>query len=161
MINGLIASGLDAKEFCFLGFLPLNKKLRKEKLEEIKNESKTIILYEAPHKILNTLNDLKEILNNRKIVLARELTKIHEEFIRGTVQEILENYNEPKGEHIIIIEGNSNKKEETIDLINIMTVDDLYKYYEKQGFSKNEIIKKIAKEKKVTKNEIYKLFINK
>ena len=161
LINGLIASGLDAKEFCFLGFLPLNKKLRKEKLEEIKNERKTIILYEAPHKILNTLNDLKELLNNRKIVLARELTKIHEEFIRGTVQEILENYTEPKGEHIIIIEGNSDKKEERNDLINVMTVDDLYKYYEKQGYSKNEIIKKIAKDKNVTKNEIYKLFINK
>ncbi len=72
MINALIASGIDTKEFCFLGFLPLNKKLRKEKIEEIKNSNKTIILYEAPHKMKNTLEDLKDILQNRKIVLARE-----------------------------------------------------------------------------------------
>lgn len=103
LINGLIASGLDAKEFSFYGFLSLNKKLRKEKLEEIRNENKTVILYEAPHKILNTLNDLKEVLGNRKVVIARELTKIHEEYIRGTVTEILEKYKEPRGEHIIVI----------------------------------------------------------
>lgn len=160
LINGLIASGLDAKEFSFYGFLSLNKKLRKEKLEEIRNENKTIILYEAPHKILNTLNDLNEILGNRKVVIARELTKIHEEYIRGTAKEILEKYKEPKGEHIIIIEKNNIKKEELQnELINSMTIEQHYNYYEKQGFSKNEIIKRIAKDRNVAKNEIYKLFI--
>lgn len=160
LINGLIASGLDAKEFSFYGFLSLNKKLRKEKLEEIRNENKTIILYEAPHKILNTLNDLNEILGNRKVVIARELTKIHEEYIRGTAKEILEKYKEPKGEHIIIIEKNKIKKEELQnELINSMTIEQHYNYYEKQGFSKNEIIKRIAKDRNVAKNEIYKLFI--
>ena len=160
LINGLIASGLDAKEFSFYGFLSLNKKLRKEKLEEIKNENKTIILYEAPHKILNTLNDLSKILDNRKVVIARELTKIHEEYIRGTAKEILEKYKEPKGEHIIIIEKNNIKKEELQnELINSMTIEQHYNYYEKQGFSKNEIIKRIAKDRNVAKNEIYKLFI--
>lgn len=160
LINGLIASGLDAREFSFYGFLSLNKKLRKEKLEEIRNENKTIILYEAPHKILNTLNDLKEILGDRKVVIARELTKIHEQYIRGTVSEILEKYKEPKGEHIIIIEKNTIKKEELqSELINSMTIEQHYSYYEKQGFSKNEIIKKIAKDRNVAKNEIYKLFI--
>ena len=88
MINALIASGIDSKEFCFFGFLPLNKKLRREKLEQIKNIDKTIILYEAPHKMKNTLKDLSEILDNRQIVLARELTKIHEEFIRVDINEI-------------------------------------------------------------------------
>lgn len=160
LINGLIASGLDAREFSFYGFLSLNKKLRKEKLEEIRNENKTIILYEAPHKILNTLNDLKEILGDRKVVIARELTKIHEQYIRGTVSEILEEYKEPKGEHIIIIEKNTIKKEELqSELINSMTIEQHYSYYENQGFSKNEIIKKIAKDRNVAKNEIYKLFI--
>ena len=160
LINGLIASGLDAKEFCFLGFLSLNKKIRKEKLEEIKNENKTVILYEAPHKILNTLKDLQEILGERKVVLARELTKIHEEFIRGTIDELLEKYKEPKGEHIIIIEGNKIKKEDIQNnLLNNMTIEEHYKYYEKQGLSKNEVIKKIAKDRNVAKNEIYKLFI--
>ena len=160
LINALIASGLDTKEFSFYGFLSLNKKLRKEKLQEIKKENKTIILYEAPHKLTSTLKDLSEILEDRKIVVARELTKIHEEFLRGTASEILENYPEPKGEHIILIEG-SNIKEETEEQKNIkeMTIEEHYKYYEKQGFTKNEIIKKIAKDKGVSKNEIYQLFI--
>ena len=92
-VNALIASGLDTKEFTFLGFLPLNKKLRKEKLDEINKSEKTIIIYEAPHKMKNTLTDLKNILNNRKIVLARELTKIHEEFIRSNIDELIENIN--------------------------------------------------------------------
>ena len=162
LINALIASGLDTKEFSFYGFLSLNKKLRKEKLKEIKKENKTIILYEAPHKLTSTLKDLKEILENRKIVVARELTKIHEEFLRGTVDEILEQYKEPKGEHIILIEGTDIKEEtEEVKLKKEMTIEEHYNYYEKQGFSKNEIIKKIARDKGVSKNEIYQLFINK
>lgn len=159
-VNALVASGLGTKEFVFYGFLSINKKLRKEKLEQIEKENKTIILYEAPHKLKNTLEDLKEILEDRKIVIARELTKIHEEFIKGTAKEILEKYTEPKGEHIILIEANPIKQEDEEKLkINNMTIEEHYKYYEEQGFSKNEIIKKIAKDKGVTKNEIYKLFI--
>lgn len=159
-VNAIIASGLDTKEFVFYGFLSINKKLRKEKLEQIEKENKTIILYEAPHKLKNTLEDLKEILEDRKIVIARELTKIHEEFIKGTAQEILEKYTEPKGEHIVLIEANPIKQEDEEKLkINNLTIEEHYKYYEEQGFSKNEIIKKIAKDKGVTKNEIYKLFI--
>ena len=159
-VNALITSGLDTTEFSFYGFLSINKKIRKEKLEEIKKENKTIILYEAPHKIKSTLEDLSKIIDNRKIVIARELTKIHEEFLRGTTSEILENYKEPKGEHIILIEGSSiNEKEENIEKLNELTIEEHYKYYEKQGLEKNEIIKKIAKDRKVTKNEIYKLFI--
>lgn len=159
LINALITSGLDTKEFCFYGFLSLNKKIRKNKLEEIKKENKTIILYEAPHKLLSTLKDLEKILDNRKIVIARELTKIHEEFLRGTVPEILEKYPEPRGEHIIIIEGNSKKENDEENIINDMSVNDMYKLYEKEGLSKNEIIKKIAKNNGVSKNEIYQLFI--
>lgn len=160
LVNALIASGLDTKEFSFYGFLSLNKKLRKEKLQEIKKENKTIILYEAPHKLTSTLKDLEQILENRKIVIARELTKIHEEFLRGTASEILEKYPEPKGEHIILIQGNEIKEEtEEEKLIKEMTIEEHYKFYEKQGFSKNEIIKKIAKDKGVSKNEIYQLFV--
>lgn len=160
LINALIVSGLDTKEFSFYGFLSLNKKLRKEKLKEIKRENKTIILYEAPHKLTTTLKELSSILENRKIVIARELTKIHEEFLRGTVSEILDKYKEPKGEHIILIEGNEIKEEsEEEKLLKEMTIEEHYKYYEKQGFTKNEIIKKIAKDKGVSKNDIYQLFI--
>ena len=159
-INALIASGLDTKEFAFYGFLSINKKIRKETLEQIRKENKTIILYEAPHKIKSTLQDLEKVLENRKIVIARELTKIHEEFIRGTTSEILQKYEQPKGEHIIIIEGSSIKNEdEELEKLNEMTIEEHYKFYENKGLEKNEIIKKIAKDRKVNKNEIYKLFI--
>ena len=156
-INALIASGLNTKEFVFFGFLPLNKKLRKEKLEEIKNENKTIIIYEAPHKIKDSLNDLKNIVGNRKIVLARELTKIHEEFIRGNIDEIIEKSENLKGEMILLIEGNNEINNENI--LNNLSLEEHYNVYEKQGLDKKEIIKKIAKDRGVNKNEIYQYFL--
>ena len=160
MVNALIASGIDTKEFNFLGFLPLNKKLRKEKLKEIEKSEKTIILYEAPHKMKSTLQDLKNILENRKIVLARELTKIHEEFIRKNINELLNEIDNLKGEMILIIEG-ATKDEEEENELNNLTLDEHYNFYEKQGFDKKEIIKKIAKDRNVNKNEIYMEFIQK
>ena len=157
MVNALICSGIDTKEFCFYGFSPLNKKNRKEKLEEIKNINKTVILYEAPHKIKSTLEDLKMILDeDRKVVLAREISKIHEEFIREKIDDILEKVDNLKGEMVLIIEGNYKKKKN--DLCNL-SINEHYKYYEEQGLEKKEIIKKIAKDRNVNKNEIYKLFI--
>ena len=157
MVNALICSGIDTKEFCFYGFLPLNKKNRKEKLEEIKNINKTVIIYEAPHKIKSTLEDLKMILDeDRKVVLAREISKIHEEFIREKIDDILEKVDNLKGEMVLIIEGNYKKKKN--DLCNL-SINEHYKYYEEQGLEKKEIIKKIAKDRNVNKNEIYKLFI--
>lgn len=156
-INALIASGLDTKEFMFLGFLPLNKKLRKEKLEEIQNSNKTIIIYEAPHKIKDTLNDLKKIIGKREIVLAREITKIHEEFIRGDIDELIDKSQNLKGEMILMIDKNHDITNE--NLLNNLTLDEHYKVYEKQGLEKKEIIKKIAKDRGVSKNEIYKFFI--
>ena len=160
LINALIASGLDTKEFSFYAFLPLNKKLRKNKFEEIKKDGKTSIIYEAPHKLKNTLNDILNNLGDRNIVLARELTKIHEEFIRGKVSEIINKYNEadPKGEFIILIEGIKIKEENNL---NNLSLEEHYKYYENQGLDKKEIIKKIAKDRNVNKNEIYQKFINK
>lgn len=158
LINALIASGLDTKEFSFYAFLPLNKKLRKNKFEEIEKEEKTIIIYEAPHKLISTLEDILKNLGNRKIVIAKELTKIHETFIRGTVEEILQKLdkNTLKGEYIILIEGNEIKKENEL---NFLPLDEHYKYYENLGMDKKEIIKKIAKDRNVNKNEIYKQFI--
>ena len=159
MINALIASGISTKEFEFLGFLPLNKKSRKEKLEEIKNANKTIILYEAPHKLKNTLNDLSDILQSREVVLARELTKIHEEYIRGTVKELMEKTDNLKGEMILIIEKNNKDNEEALNSLNNLTLEEHYNFYEKRGLNKKEIIKKIAKDRNVSKNEIYQYFI--
>lgn len=159
MINALITSGISTKEFIFLGFLPLNKKSRKEKLEEIKNANKTIILYEAPHKLKSTLNDLSLILEDRSVVLARELTKIHEEYIRGTVKELMEKTDNLKGEMILIIEKNNKDNKEKLNSLNNLTLEEHYNFYEKNGLNKKEIIKKIAKDRNVSKNEIYQYFI--
>lgn len=159
MINALICSGMDTEEFVFFGFLPLNKKNRKEKLERIKNETSTIILYEAPHKIKSTLEDLKEILQDRNIVIARELTKIHEEFFRGNINEAIKYVENIKGENIIIIEG-SKTKEEGNNFEN-MSLEEHYIFYKNQGLSKKEIIKKVAKDRNVNKNEIYMAYIEK
>lgn len=127
LIAALIASGIDAKEFAFLGFLPLNKKSRKNKLNEIKLANKTTILYEAPHKLKETLNDLKEFTENRKIVLARELTKIHEEYITGTAKELLDKMQEPKGEFVIVIDKNEEKEN---NIFEEMSLEEHYSYYE-------------------------------
>lgn len=157
MINALIASGIDTKEFTFLGFLPLNKKSRKEKLHKVETSRETIILYEAPHKLMSTLKDLEEILEDRQIVLARELTKIHEEFIRGNTREVMEKAENLKGEIVLIIEG--NKKGDIKQNFENLSLEEHYQLYEKQGFDKKEIIKKIARDRKLSKNEIYQKFI--
>ena len=159
-VTGLIASGLDSKEFSFLGFLPLNKKNREIKLQEIEKSNKTVILYEAPHKLITTLTDLSKILDDRKIVLAKELTKIHETFISGTANNILKNLSNPKGEFVLIIEKNNSINDNTI-IFQDMSLDKHYEYYKELGFSKNEIIKKIAKDKNVSKNDIYMKFLDK
>ena len=158
LINAVIASGLSTKEFSFYAFLPLNKKLRKEKIEEIKEDGKTAIIYEAPHRLINTLNELLNELGNRNVVVAKELTKIHETFIRGNILEVLDKIQNPKGEYIIIIEGQKIKKE---NKLNELTLEEHYRYYENMGLEKKEIIKKIAKDKNVNKNDIYQKFINK
>ena len=157
LINALICSGMNTKEFSFYGFLPLNKKLRKNKFDEIKKDKKTIIIYEAPHKINQTLNDILTEIGDVKITLAREITKIHEEFIRGNVSEILDKFTDLKGEMIIIIENNNieNYEENIKELLNNMDLNSHYNYYKKQGLSKKEIIKKIAKDRSVSKNDIY------
>lgn len=159
-ITALIASGIDAKEFTFLGFLPLNKKNRKEKLEQIKIGENTIILYEAPHKLIQTLEEISKITEKRKIVLAKELTKIHEEYITGTAEELKSEIQQPKGEYVIVIEKNEKTaKQEQKELLNQLSIKEHYKYYEKKGLDKKEIIKRIAKDRNVSKNEIYKEFI--
>ena len=159
LITALIASGIDSKDFLFIGFLPINKKNRKEKLAQIDRASHTVILYEAPHKLLSTLQDLNSFLRNRKIVLARELTKIHEEFISGTAEELLNKLENPKGEFVIIIEKSNNNENNNINFLNNLSLEEHFNFYINQGFSKNEAIKKIAKDKNVNKNEIYKSFI--
>ena len=160
-VNALISSGLSTDTFLFLGFLPLNKKNRKQKLEQIKESTQTTIIYEAPHKLQSTLNDLRNIISDRKIVLARELTKIHEEFIRGSIEEIIKKSENIKGEIIILIEGKPEiTLEEKQQEFKNMSLEEHFSFYEKQGFSKKDIIKRIAKDRGVSKNEIYIHFMN-
>lgn len=158
-VNALIASGMNTREFSFIGFLSAQKKYRKNKLEELKYETKTLIFYEAPHKLKNTLKDMLEVLGDRDVVLARELTKIHEEFIRDNISNILNSNFEARGEYVLVVEGNSeSKKDVEIQNLNNKTIEEHYKFYEQQGLDKKEIIKKIAKDRNVNKNEIYQHF---
>ena len=159
-ISALIASGLSTREFSFIGFLPTNQKEKTEKLEELKEETKTLIFYEAPHKLKNTIEKMEQILGNRDCTLARELTKIHEEFIRGTLATVLLKEEKPKGEFVILVKGaEKTKKEIENEKISEKTLEEQYYYYQQQGFEKKEIIKLIAKNQKVSKNEIYQYFL--
>ena len=159
-INALISSGMKTNEFIFIGFLPVNNKEKKEKLEEIKKYTQTVILYEAPHKLLNTLKSMLEEIGDRNICLAREITKIHEEYIRGRISEVLEKISEPKGEYVLLLEGNDKNEEEiNKENLNKLTLEEHFEYYKKQGLEKKEIIKKIAKDRNTNKNEIYQYFL--
>ena len=119
-------------------------------------------MYEAPHKINQTLNDILKELGNVNLVIARELTKIHEEFIRGKVSEIIDNYSELKGEIIILIEGNKliDNSDNNNEFLNSLSLEEHYNFYKSQNLDKKEIIKKIAKDRNVNKNEIYMKFID-
>ena len=154
---------MSTREFSFIGFLSANNKERKDKLEEIKFEKRTLIFYEAPHKLKFTLEAMLEVFGDRNIVLAKELTKIHEKYLRGKISTILEQIGDNiKGEFVVIVDGaNQSKKEFEISNLNEMSLEEHYDFYEKQNLDKKEIIKKIAKDRNVSKNEIYQYFLNK
>ena len=159
-INALICSGMSTDEFCFLGFLPVNTTEKRKKLEENEYETKTLIFYEAPHKLIKTLEAMLEVLGDRNIVLCKELTKIHESFERGKISDILKEIEEPKGEYVIIVQGaDRSRQEKEAEERKNLTLEEHYLYYEKQGLEKKEIIKQIAKERGVSKNVIYQYFM--
>lgn len=161
-INAIISSGMKTNEFIFIGFLPVNNKEKKEKLGEIKKYTQTIILYEAPHKLLSTLKIMLEEIGNRNICLAKEITKIHEEYIRGKISEVIEKISEPRGEYVLILEGNDKNEEEiNRENLNKLTLEKHFEYYKNQNLDKKEIIKKIAKDRNTNKNEIYQYFLKK
>ena len=153
-VNGLILSGLDTREFYFVGFLDRNKKVRKKKLNELKNLRVTLIFYEAPHRIVSIMKDISEVLGNRKISVARELTKKFEEVLRGTVDEIIEilQNRSIKGEFVIVIEGNT--EEEIKKEFKFTVKEDLIKRIS-EGISKKDAIKEIASERDIPKREVY------
>ena len=154
---------MNTNEFIFVGFLSANNKDRKEKLEELKFEKRTLIFYEAPHKLKATLESMLEILGDRNVVLAKELTKIHEQYIRGSISTILAQLvDNIKGEFVVIVDGaEKDEKEVEIANLNDMTLEEHYEFYEKKNFEKKDIIKKISKDRNINKNEIYQYFLNK
>ena len=159
-INALILSGLSTKRFAFEGFLSVNKRHRFEHLESVKNDTHTLMFYEAPHKLTYTLKDMLDILGDRKIALCRELTKLHEEVIRTTLSEAQELYTEksPKGEYVIIIEG-AKEQEAEIWWQELSVIDHVEKYIS-EGEDQKEAIKKTAKDRGVPKRDIYNEYHN-
>ncbi|WP_026585153.1 16S rRNA (cytidine(1402)-2'-O)-methyltransferase [Bacillus sp. J33] len=158
-LTGLIASGIDTQPFYFYGFLNRQKKIKRQELENLARLSATIILYEAPHRLKETLSLIGEQMGNRKIALCRELTKRYEEFIRGTVPEAIDwaASGEVRGEFCIIIEGASEAmKDEESAWWEHLSVEDHVKYYiEEKGLASKEAIKQTAKDRGVSKRDVY------
>lgn len=160
-INALIVSGLPTRRFAFEGFLSVNKRHRKEHLESVKNDTHTLIFYEAPHKLPYTLADMLEILGDRRIALCRELTKIHEEIIRTTLSEAQNLYTEtsPKGEFVIVIEGAKEPEAEEA-WWEALSVEEHVEKYIADGIDSKEAVKMTAKDRNLPKREVYNIYHN-
>ena len=160
LITALVVSGLPIDKFVFEGFLPRKIKERKKYFKSIENEERTIIFYETPHRLKKALKDMFEILGDRKIVIARELTKKYEEIIRGNLIQVLDEINtkEIKGEITLIVQGGSkNKGNDTIDfLMKECIIEEYLKKLKNQGYSNKEIIKITQEKLNIPKNLIYK-----
>ena len=153
-LNALVASGLVAQPFLFIGFLPSSSSECKKKVQMYKDYPMTMVFYEAPHRIEKTLRILLEVFGNRRCTLARELTKLHEEFLRGTIEEILEVVNELKGEMVIVVEGNTMDPQEVVtDEVLLQKVEE----YIESGMKASMAVKEVSKETGVSKNRIYEL----
>lgn len=163
-LTALIVSGLSTRRFCFEGFLPSNKKERGERLKQLVQETRTIILYEAPHRLLEMLQDMMNELGDRKISVSRELTKKFEETVRGKISEVINIYKEKaiKGEFVLVVEGVNEQELIEIELKkwDNITIEEHIKIYMRQGIDKKEAIKKVAEDRKLPKKEIYKVGCN-
>lgn len=162
-VTALIMSGLPTRRFVFEAFLPSDKKERKKVLSSLENEVRTIILYEAPHRLKKTLNELYEVLGDRQISLCKELTKRCENIFVTTIKEAMEYYeeNEPKGEFVLVVKGKdeSELKEEEIRSWDEVSLEDHMKIYLDKGMNKKEAMKAVAGDRGVSKRDIYKLLI--
>lgn len=160
-ITALIASGLPSQPFYFHGFLSRNKKERREDLELLKKRQETILLYEAPHRLKDTLKDMQLILGERRVVLARELTKKFEEFLRGTVDEALEwaTSNEIRGEFVIVIEGTHEVFVDEAAWWEALTVlEHVTQLIEDKGMTSKDAIKEVSKERNLSKRDVYQQY---
>lgn len=163
-ITALTLSGLSTRRFCFEGFLPADKKERKAVLEDLKVESRTMILYEAPHHLKGTLKELYDVLGNRKITLCRELTKKFETIFPTTLEESLEYYesNDPRGEYVLVLEGKSHqqKAEEKQAVLSEIPIEEHMKMYEDKGIDRKEAMKLVAKERGISKRDVYNYLLS-
>lgn len=155
MLNALVASGLPTHSFLFYGFLKPKQTMQIQELQKLKEYPQTLLFYEAPHRIQKTLQNMQAVFGDRKICLARELTKHYEEFIRGSISEVLEMIESCKGEMVIVVEG-AKAEEEVIS--NPKELCEKIEEYIKAGFSSKEAIKKVAKESGCSKNELYRRY---
>lgn len=162
-ITALTLSGLSTRRFAFEAFLPKDKKERKRILEELQKETRTIILYEAPHHLIKTLEELREALGNRRITLCRELTKKYEEGQRTTIDEVLEYYKdkEPRGEYVLVLEGKTKEEveEERKKEWETLSLEEHMQLYEQKGVSHKEAMKLVAKDRGVSKRDIYQALL--
>lgn len=162
-VTALTMSGQKTRRFCFEAFLPSDKKEKATVLEELKNETRTIVIYEAPHRLVRTLKELRDALGNRSITLCRELTKKYEEADKTTIDGAIEKYNEkePKGEFVLVIEGKSQEeiKEEKRKQWEDMSIEEHMEYYVNQGNDKKAAMKLVAKDRGVSKRDIYNALI--
>lgn len=162
-ITALTISGLSTRRFAFEAFLPADKKERQEVLNELKEETRTIVLYEAPHRLVKTLKLLYDTIGNRKISICRELTKKHETVYATTIEEALAYYtnNEPKGECVMVIEGKSRDEIRAEEQAHWeeMTIEEHMEYYESQGIDRKEAMKRVAKDRGVGKRDVYKALL--
>lgn len=163
-LTALIVSGLSTRRFCFEGFLPSNKKERRERLKNLDSETRTIILYEAPHRLLDTLSDIKEQFGDRRISISREITKKYEETIRANISEAINIFRERtiKGEFVLTIEGMNEKELVEIELKkwDNISVEEHIKIYLQQGLDKKNAVRRVAEDRKLPKKEIYKIGCN-
>lgn len=164
-INALIMSGMPTRRFCFEAFLPSDKKEKADVLEQLKAEQRTIIIYEAPHRLLRTLTELESALGGmRKIAICKELTKRHEMVYRDTISGALGYYtaNEPKGEYVLVIEGRSPKEllEEKRAAWDDMSIEEHFNMYVSQGMDKKDAMKLVAKDRGVSKRDIYNALLD-
>lgn len=164
-ITALTLSGLPTRRFAFEAFLPMDKKERKAILEELARETRTIIFYEAPHRLVRTLEELKETLGNRRMTLCRELTKKHETAFRTTIEDLIVYYEneKPLGECVLVIEGLSRHEieQEARKSWEEISIEEHMDIYEKQGIQRKEAMKLVAKDRGLTKRDIYQYLIQK
>lgn len=164
-ITALALSGLSTRRFCFEAFLPADKKEKAVILEELREESRTIVLYEAPHHLVRTLEELRGALGNRRLTLCRELTKKFETVLPTTIEDALALYEqeEPRGEYVLVIEGKSlvQKREEARESWLSMSIEEHMSYYEETGMDEKSAMKQVAKDRGVPKREIYQHLLSK